>query len=364
VDALAPRSAIVQMTAAPTDRPPESPADQPAAPSFPQHGMTASPAAAEALDVVPVAMMGPSPGQVVGWPLLPAQRALPLGSGGVRAPGLPAAPDELLVDPDGPLGRPAERSTARSIASGQPPGANADDAAAADPRAPVFSILADAPPAPRADLVSSGSQTVQRPDDATAGPEGSMLAAGPERPADGLPTGRPERMAARVVTDPTSLGAMAQQALAAAARSAPTSLASARLVASQIAHGIRLASQQPGRSVAFRLQPEGLGSVAIRLSQGASGVSVQILLDSPPTRDLVQAGLPDLARSIAERGITVDQVQVGLASGQLGGGEAGYRDARQPALVLPPPTRAGRPWIEPADLDEPILATNRVDYRV
>ncbi|MCC7104532.1 MAG: flagellar hook-length control protein FliK [Chloroflexi bacterium] len=228
--------------------------------------------------------------------------------------------------------------------------------------APVFPVPADASPAPPAP--SSGSQTVQGSGIPTLAPDASTLMVGAERAADGAPSGPPEQVAARAIADPTSLATMAQQALAAAARAVPTSPATGSLVVSQIAHGIRLASQQLGRSVAFRLQPEGLGSVAVRLSHGASGVSVQILLDSTSTHDLVQAGLPDLARSIAERGITVDQLQVGLASGQLGGGDAGYREARQPVPGLAPPTRAARMWDEPAGADEPILATNRVDYRV
>jgi hypothetical protein len=92
-------------------------------------------------------------------------------------------------------------------------------------------------------------------------------------------------------------------------------------VSSQIADAALTAARRPGQSVEMVLQPEGLGSVSIKVVVERAGLSVHLSVDNAGTRDIVQASWPQLQAAFEQRGLTVQALMLDLSGGR-GGSEA------------------------------------------
>ena len=95
---------------------------------------------------------------------------------------------------------------------------------------------------------------------------------------------------------------------------APTALP----VASQIADGAALAAKTTGQSVQMILQPEGLGTVTIKISMERGGLAVHLAVDNQAGRDLVQNNWPQLQSALEQRGLTVQSLQLDLSKSGRG----------------------------------------------
>jgi flagellar hook-length control protein FliK len=97
------------------------------------------------------------------------------------------------------------------------------------------------------------------------------------------------------------------------------SATSAPPVATQIADGALMAARRIGQSVEMILQPEGLGSVALRVTAERAGLAVHIAVDNPQAREMVQASWPQLQQALEQRGLTVQSLLLDLSNGRDGG---------------------------------------------
>ena len=68
------------------------------------------------------------------------------------------------------------------------------------------------------------------------------------------------------------------------------------------------------------LQPEGLGSVSLRVTVERAGLGVHIAVENPQAREMVQASWPQLQQALEQRGLTVQSMMLDLSNGR-GGGE-------------------------------------------
>jgi flagellar hook-length control protein FliK len=169
-------------------------------------------------------------------------------------------------------------------------------------------------------------------------------------------------------------------------------------VANQVLQGAEAAASRPGQAVQIVLQPEGLGTVSLRVAvERAGGVGIQIRVDNPAAQELIQGSWTQLPQALAERGLTVQSLFLDNSGGQGGqnsqngqsgsafgtafgnpfgstssgtfngtfqqstGQQAGGQSGRSPA------SDPGR-GAESAPADEPRTAANgaphRVDYRI
>jgi flagellar hook-length control protein FliK len=90
-------------------------------------------------------------------------------------------------------------------------------------------------------------------------------------------------------------------------------------VASQIADLAQTAARRPGQSVEMVLQPEGLGTVTVRVSVERAGLGVHIAVDNAQTREMVQASWPQLQQALDQRGLTVQSMLLDLSQGRSNG---------------------------------------------
>ncbi|HZO27818.1 MAG TPA: flagellar hook-length control protein FliK [Chloroflexota bacterium] len=98
-------------------------------------------------------------------------------------------------------------------------------------------------------------------------------------------------------------------------------------IASQIADGALMAARRIGQSVEMILQPEGLGSVSLRVSVERAGLAVHMAVDNPQAREMVQASWPQLQQALEQRGLTVQSLLLDLANGR-GNGD-GFQEFQQ-----------------------------------
>jgi flagellar hook-length control protein FliK len=67
------------------------------------------------------------------------------------------------------------------------------------------------------------------------------------------------------------------------------------------------------------LQPEGLGTVTVRVSVERAGLGVHIAVDNAQTREMVQASWPQLQQALDQRGLTVQSMLLDLSQGRSNG---------------------------------------------
>jgi flagellar hook-length control protein FliK len=74
------------------------------------------------------------------------------------------------------------------------------------------------------------------------------------------------------------------------------------------------------------LHPESLGGVEVHLRQTSEGIRATVHVHHPEALQVLQNGVGDLRRGLEDRGVTVDQIDLGLAPGsqdqQQGNGPA------------------------------------------
>jgi hypothetical protein len=198
-------------------------------------------------------------------------------------------------------------------------------------------------------------------DDAASGPvvRPSDLLAGvaPGEPIEGMSSGL------AMVGGPSALngaGGVSSPGTPATNRTPPP-------FADQLQQGLELATRRPGQTVQMVLQPEGLGTISLRVGIDQSGVGIQIGVDNPAVRDLVQASWPQLQKSLDQQGLSIQSLLVDLSGGQAwqeGRHETG-RESQSSAGAgrRVEPTEA--PTIPNTD-PRPVAAggRQRVDYRV
>jgi flagellar hook-length control protein FliK len=100
--------------------------------------------------------------------------------------------------------------------------------------------------------------------------------------------------------------------------SAPTT---AQHITNQIADLAQAASRRLGQNVQMVLQPEGLGTVTLKVSLERGGLNVHLAVDNQQTREMVQASWPQLQQALDQRGLTVQSMLLDLSQGR-GNGEA------------------------------------------
>jgi hypothetical protein len=140
--------------------------------------------------------------------------------------------------------------------------------------------------------------------------------------------------------------------------------------AEQIADGLAVAIDAPGRRMRIVLHPQSLGAVAVQVrveDQALQVLQVQITAESAATRDLIQESWPQLAQMLEARGVTVGQVAIGLTGGETAMDAFGRRH--------PPDGRGNDPAWRSSRGQAPLTATtphadavlgsmHQVDYRV
>jgi flagellar hook-length control protein FliK len=67
------------------------------------------------------------------------------------------------------------------------------------------------------------------------------------------------------------------------------------------------------------LQPEGLGSIALRVTSERGGLAVHMAIESPRAREMVQASWPQLQQALEQRGLTVQSMLLDLSNGRSDG---------------------------------------------
>lgn len=263
-----------------------------------------------------------------------------------------------------------------------------DTGAADDPVARPRSSPAAARPDPgptlapeQTDGYTSFSATAAAPrGDAPSGPTAGPAAHAPERapgqtgwPVEPPTGGGPDRSASSGPASEPAAPLSPSFGAPAAVTSAPVGVADpptatpevTRPIAEQLAPALEQAISRPGRTVRLRLEPEGLGSVSLRVTLGEGGLSIHLALDNAAARDLVQASWPDLARGLAGRGLSVDQVRVELTGGQGSSGPGGQQPREPPAWSgQPPGPRAARLAEASVRGDDTRAGAHRIDYRV
>lgn len=144
-------------------------------------------------------------------------------------------------------------------------------------------------------------------------------------------------------------------------RSAPL----AQRVFDQItSHLVRLAPSGQG-DVSFRLEPQWLGRLDVKMSMGDSGLTVQLNAHSGESQNLIQGGLAQLRETLSEHGFKVDRVFVSLSQ-SMATFDSGSQQSRDNA----PNPRRSAAIRRIGDESEPIAAGARwmaqgiVDYRV
>jgi hypothetical protein len=130
----------------------------------------------------------------------------------------------------------------------------------------------------------------------------------------------------------------------------------------QLSAGLDLAVERQGTAVHLQLQPEGLGSVDLRVTLGEAGLAIQISVDEASTRDLVQSAVGQLSQGLEGRGLSVAHLIVDLST-NLGGQDSHLRE---------PFGQSGTTRHTPVALsmeEDPMgadatTAASRIDYRV
>src|SRR5215467_5556803 len=69
-------------------------------------------------------------------------------------------------------------------------------------------------------------------------------------------------------------------------------------LADQVANGAAQAARRIGQKVEVVLQPEGLGTVSLRVSVERAGLGIHIATDSPAAREMIQANWQQLHQSL------------------------------------------------------------------
>jgi flagellar hook-length control protein FliK len=149
-------------------------------------------------------------------------------------------------------------------------------------------------------------------------------AAAPANPKPAEPVAAPAAPDAPAPTAPvTAPGAHTAPRAVAAPNPVPVAHAPAALV--DLVH----VAQERGASQArMVLHPDSLGGVEVHLRQTAEGIRATVHVHHPEALQTLQAGLGDLRRGLEDRGVTIDQLDLGLAPGNQDPQQQGNGAAR------------------------------------
>jgi flagellar hook-length control protein FliK len=141
----------------------------------------------------------------------------------------------------------------------------------------------------------------------------------------------------------------------------------ARPLVSQLEGALERARHQPGHVVQLRLEPEGLGSVELRVEMRETGMQVHMTVEHAATRELVEATWPQLTQACEQRGLSIDRVLVDLMGSPAGGSAAFQQRQEQPATRNLPLVGAGPPASRTDELGKSSateVTEHRIDYRI
>jgi flagellar hook-length control protein FliK len=141
--------------------------------------------------------------------------------------------------------------------------------------------------------------------------------------ADGAPVSAASGPAPQDGTPEFNLAALTNTNVGqvAAASAAQVDAPSTQPVAAQIADGALFAARNGGQSVQMVLQPEGLGTVTVKVTVERGGLAVHLAVDNPLGRELVHNSWAQLQAALEQRGLTVQSLQLDLTSGGRGNGD-------------------------------------------
>lgn len=91
---------------------------------------------------------------------------------------------------------------------------------------------------------------------------------------------------------------------------------------------VHVAHERGAGSARMVLHPESLGGVEVHLRQTTEGIRATVRVHHPEALQTLQAGLGDLRRGLEDRGVTIDQLDLGLAPGSQDQGQQGNGAAR------------------------------------
>jgi flagellar hook-length control protein FliK len=136
----------------------------------------------------------------------------------------------------------------------------------------------------------------------------------------------------------------------------------AEIVAPQIVRGLETLVRSGRNLLNLQLHPENLGRIELQVATGAEGVRVTMTADQPATSALLQHHLNDLRQTLAESGLNVTALSIGVGQGQSGNASAWQRPAPFQATAAPTATaqRAEADALTEADSG----VSSRVDYRI
>ena len=253
----------------------------------------------QAVPVLPVAVA--AEGEDAPVAAVPALSAAPAAEVAEQAPtGLPAAAAAVATD-------------ARETTSTTAPAATAQPAAG---RAPV---AADAPAAEQAPAPAEGEQPAS----------GTTAAPAPTGRASAAPVATDR---AREVAAPNAAVHDTAPISPVEAAPAPATSPAAALRGPQAAPGLQLAatverlrdlvqvaSRNGAAHARLQLHPAEFGGIEVRLRSAANGVTAKITADRPEAVQALQQAAVELRQSLQERGLTVLDVEVSLASAEGSG---------------------------------------------
>ena len=225
--------------------------------------------------------------------------------------------------PDAGGGAQIVASTGPTVTRAAGPGASPTDPVALvdEVQVPTTGSMAQAAGAVAAAAVQLPGQAVAAAGASSQGTGGTLaeaLEAGP----DGISASQSGPNGAEAPTEShAALGAASAHGVGQAqdVDTAQAGAAAAPPIAGQIADGAMMAARRIGQSVEMILQPEGLGSVSLRVTVERGGLGVQIAMENPQARQMVQASWPQIQRALEQRGLTMQSLMLDLSNGRGGG---------------------------------------------
>jgi flagellar hook-length control protein FliK len=138
---------------------------------------------------------------------------------------------------------------------------------------------------------------------------------------DALATAQPAPSNSQTVSTPAFSTVLTTASATAAQSSPPAAMPytiNPQAVIEQIVKGIVLRNFGTTSEVRMRLQPEHLGDVALKLTVSGSTVSANIVAQNADVRDMLLSNQQQLARTLAEAGLSLGNFSVDVSGGNAG----------------------------------------------
>jgi flagellar hook-length control protein FliK len=125
------------------------------------------------------------------------------------------------------------------------------------------------------------------------------------------------------LTTASASSAQPQQSVAAS----PYTTADPQAIIEQVVTGIVMRNSGSTSEVRMRLQPDHLGDVALKLTVNGNTINASLVAQNPHVRDMLLANQQQLARSLADAGLSLGTFSVDVSGGN--GNSAGQQQAAQ-----------------------------------